>query len=191
MRYTLLLIAWIYGLTVQAQEVADSSYYPDHTREIGLNLTPLLVQLAPLNRLALSERYFGHTYKRWGRELAFRFTFGMSLTTVQDEFFGTELNTVRFYMGFGWERIKRRWNNWQFNNGAEIALFTGSLSEGSSDIDETLGFGYLPFYEIQYHVNDFIYVATATRLLFGWNFDEELPVIRVIAPLDVQVFVKF
>lgn len=160
---------------------------PRNKKAYGLNFTELLFQLVPLNNGNSIAGPIGYSYKRWGKKAAFRFSLGAAFEAAEDPF--DEFN-IQFYLGLGWERLQRRYGKWQFNNGAEIALFTGAPRGLVISGSEEVSIAYAPFYEFQYHVNEAIYIAASARLVFGFSVAEFVPVISVVPPLGIFVYVK-
>lgn len=171
--------------SIQAQE--EVKYQVPEGRVIGINFSPLIFGLAPLANGDIGTRHFGHTYKKWGKRTAFRFTLGMGVF-VGD--FNSDDDELRFYIGLGWERPSRTFKRWRFHRGAEIAAFTGSLQD-RQDVDESFSLGYIPFYEVMYDINDMISVGTSAKLVFAFDLSNATPVFRIIPPLDIMAYVRF
>lgn len=156
---------------------------------VGLNMTPLLVQLIPFNRS--NPRVTGpfyistKTYKKANQ--GFRFGIGLDVDPAGDE----DAEEAFFNIRIGWEKRKAFSQRWAYYGGFDFMLIGGDLNISGTKSEETGAFGIAPVWGIEYALTEHIYISTETALFLGIDFGvfESVPRFEFIPP--VSLFLNF
>lgn len=172
----------------------DSVLYEKLTRVngykiVGLNMTPLLVQLIPFNRS--NPRVTGPFYlstKRYKKpNTGFRFGIGLDIDPAGDE----EGEEAFLNLRIGWEKRKAFSQRWAYYGGFDFMFIAGDLNILGAKSDETGAFGVAPVWGIEYALTEQIYLSTETALFLGIDFGsfDSVPRFEFIPP--VSIFLNF
>ena len=151
-----------------AQETAKIEPLPMPYRTVGINTTPLLVQLIPFNRS--NPRVTGPYYMTWrsyrinrrGQVGGFRMALGADLSDVDDESFQAFIN-----FRFGWERKKVIHERWSYSSGLDFMIFGGDLNIPGGKDQDAAGFGFGPVWGIEYDLARHVSLSIETALFIG------------------------
>lgn len=156
---------------------------------IGLNMTPLLVQLIPFNRSnpSVTGPFYISTksYKRANQ--GFRFGIGLDIDPAGDE----QGEEAFLNLRLGWEKRKAFSQRWAYYGGFDFQFIGGDLNIPGAKNEESGAFGIAPVWGIEYALTEHIYISTETTLFLGIDFGlfENVPRFEFIPP--VALFLNF
>ncbi|MGB0932075.1 MAG: hypothetical protein ACPGVB_14930 [Chitinophagales bacterium] len=153
--------------------------------QFGMNLSPLLLQLIPLNRGTRLTGPYGFSYNRVNtKNRMFRLGLGVF---IDDDFFGESHLNLR--IGFG--KLRKISKKWHLTTGWDFIAFAGSLNipnENNNFEDAGIGFG--PVMGLQFYPTPNISLGTESFLFIGTT-DSSPVALRVIPPLAVFIHINF
>ena len=157
-----------------AQSRRDSIARPElrsFRKNIGLNMTPLITQLIPLNRSNPRQAgpYLVH-FKTYGtrNRAAFRFSMGMHL--VPDN--NGNVDNPQINIGMGWEKRRSLGGRWSYTRGFDFVILTGDLNvPGNANNDEVVVFGGGPVWGLEYFIDQRISIGTEVSMVLGFAPD--------------------
>ena len=176
------------------QSSQDSLLYQKLTkvegyRIVGLNMTPLLVQLIPFNRSnpSVTGPFYVSTKKYKKSNVGFRFGIGLDIDPAGDE----EGEEAFFNLRIGWEKRKAFSQRWAYYGGFDFMFIGGDLNILGAKSEETGAFGVAPVWGIEYALTEHIYLSTETALFLGIDFGafDSVPRFEFIPP--VSLFLNF
>jgi len=152
----------------QKEERGSLKYeLPQRHKMVGLNMTPLLVQLIPFNRSNpnLTGPY-SLNYRSFRGNSAFRFGLG---AFVDEDFFDTGQTNPHFNMRLGWERRKSFYQRWAYSFGLDFFASVGGFniqSNGNLDDEGTVGMGFV--WGTEYFINPKVSLSVESQFLMGF-----------------------
>jgi len=154
------------------------------SREVGLNVSPLLSQVVPFNNSSRRTGPYSFLFRSGRNNKYFNFELGVQI-------FEFDNNTDRnhFNLAIGVLRKNPFGGKFMFFNSYNFVLSAGSFNEPNDPTDGdgvSLGFSYGP--GIEYHINDYFYVATESHLFMG-VFEDGFR-IHVIPPVSFFLIIK-
>ncbi|MCB0598394.1 MAG: hypothetical protein H6557_29350 [Lewinellaceae bacterium] len=179
-RLCFFLFLWSLGASVSAQESAGQQ--PEgRYHSIGLNASPLLVQVAPFNRSnpKVLGPYF-ITYRVYtDKDRAFRLALGWdvdaSLTADEAQ------NHFNFRMGL--ERRRQIADRWSYSMAWDMAISGGDFNlPGEKDV-ETGFIGLGPTWGFEFFINRTVSLSTEVSLWLGLDTNEGIPRLQVVPPV--------
>ena len=179
-RLCFFLFLWSLGASVSAQESAGQQ--PEgRYHSIGLNASPLLVQVAPFNRSnpKVLGPYF-ITYRVYtDKDRAFRLALGWdvdaSLTADEAQ------NHFNFRMGL--ERRRQIADRWSYSMAWDMAISGGDFNlPGEKDV-ETGFIGLGPTWGFEFFINRTVSLSTEISLWAGLDLNEGIPRLQVVPPV--------
>lgn len=186
----LIFLLFAIGLSqapASAQSRADSLPAPQSQqfrKIIGLNMTPLVTQLIPLNRSNAREAGpFLLRFKTYGRRnrVAFRFSLGVHI--VPDE--NSDFDNPQLNIAMGWEKRRSLGGRWAYTRGFDLLILAGDLNTpGSTQDDETIMLGGGPVWGIEYFFDRRISIGTEATLAMGFSPDIGV-VMQIIPPVGI------
>lgn len=137
-------------------------------RVVGLNTTPLLMQLIPFNRS--NPKVVGPYYvtfrsyrqRKSGKVTGFRWALGADLSDVADE--GVQ-SFVNFRIGA--ETRRQLHPKWAFSSGVDLMISLGDLNVPGTKETDAAAFGFGPVWGIEYGVSTHVSLSIETALFFG------------------------
>lgn len=169
--------------------VIDSIYEAPSKREsvIGLNVSPLLLQLMPFNtQNPLISGLYNFTYKSYKNQKAFVVSVGATTfnanTSQQNPFLNIRV---------GLERQKVAHKNWFYTKGLSVLMSNGHLNifgNSGSRRGENLTIGIGPTWSFGYRVNQTIRIGSEMMLLIGGG-DNGVN-LAFIPPLAIDVWIN-
>jgi len=170
------------GLLVSAQEPpgrqAEGRYH-----SIGLNASPLLVQLAPFNRSnpKVLGPYF-ITYRVYtDNNRAFRLALGWDV----DESFSADGTQSHFNFRMGMERRRKIAERWSYSMGWDLAISGGDFNlPGEKEVDSGF-FGLGPTWGFEFFINRSVSLSTEVSLWVGLDLNEGIPRLQVVPPVSL------
>jgi hypothetical protein len=167
--------------TVYAEEdlYEDDPYFWSHTKEIGLNFTPLLSKFIPFNLGKTDAGLIGLKYKKYYSERAFLVNFGSNITSR-----ASNDGSIFFYLGFGLERRRpiSKDKKFAYTSGYEI-FFSADGADASSTAAFAKSYGF------EYHFNKRLFLSTEGALQIGLS-DPEPFFIRFAIPVAIFLNVR-
>lgn len=196
--YSFLFIFLMSESTIFAQETFDSQTMdslntqqtkPQKKRltQFGMNVTPLLMQLLPLNRGTNRTGPIDLLFKRINNQTlwAFRLAAGVNID-VEDE-----INShVNLRLGF--EKRIDVGKNMYMQTGMDVVGFAGSFNTPAEQISDNtqVGIGIAPILGFEYNITQNISLSTETALFIGTATEAPFYV-HVISPTSVFLNVRF
>ncbi len=158
---------------------------PVKYRELGMNLTPLIGQIAPFNRSAIRSGPFGIVYQKVrenGR--LFRFGIGADFDFEEEEF-------NHFNARIGWGKQRSIGKRFYIQTGIDIMGGAGGFNiPGSSNQAQAGSFGLAPFVGVSFDiVPDKLSISTESQLFMGPAAFVPF-IIQVIPPVGLFINVK-
>lgn len=155
---------------LSAQSLRDTLVRPEQLgfrKSIGLNMTPLVTQLIPLNRSDPREAgpYLVH-FKTFGLRNRHAFRFSLGLHIVPDE--NSDFGDPQLNIAMGWEKRRSLGGRWAYTRGFDFVLLAGDLNVPGNDQSEDTAFlGGGPVWGIEYFVAPRISIGTEASLIIG------------------------
>lgn len=182
--WTLLLFC-LFAQNMQAQNTtkADSTKQKRafYSREISMNMSPLLTMLIPFNRTDpnLAGPYMIQTIKYKGDNF-FRFSFGARINGTSSSDGGLHFNTR---IGWGKRRFINERLSYLISGDINLSIGNSNTVFGTRDVGSlTVG----PTWGIQYRINDKVNIGTDTALQLGVSADIfSFVVIDFIPPVSI------
>lgn len=146
-------------------------YWSD-SKEIGLNVTPLISQLIPFNLGSNEAGLIGLSYRKYYDTKALRINFGANITD-------NEINNGSpfFYLSVGTEKRYTLGKKWYYTSGWDLLLYTENDDDGAV-------FAMAKTYGIDYHFTERFFLSTQAQWLIGLQVESGL-VIRMIPPAAI------
>ncbi len=162
----------------QAQE-HQHPFGPKGFKQFSMNITPLLVQLIPLNRSSIRTGPYNFFYKKIGkRGRGFRAAIGMNINDeIEDD---SHLN-----IKIGWERMRKVNSKWRYSRGVDLVVFGGSFNTPSinnNSDDFGIGIGFSLGFE--YLFSEYISLSTEATWVTGASGNSGF-FTQVIPPVSV------
>lgn len=172
---------------INAQEEDNNSLLyelPHRHKMVGLNMSPLMVQLIPFNRNNpnLTGPY-SLNYRSFRGNNAFRFGLG---AFVDDDFFDNGQTSPHFNMRLGWEKRKSFYQRWAYSFGLDFFASAGGFNiQGGGNSDEgSVGMGFV--WGTEYFINPKISLSVESQFLLGF-LTFEGPTIIFIPPVALYL----
>ena len=141
--------------TSKAEKEKEAPYWAN-SKEVGLNVTPLISKLIPFNIGEKSSGLIGIKTKFYGGgDFAFRMTFGADLGNEDDGF---------FHAGIGYERRRSLSKRFSYTSGWQTVL----ESANESGSNTTVFAGVTKFYGLEYNINNSFFIGTESWWLTIW-----------------------
>lgn len=156
------------------------------TSTIGLNTTPLLVQLLPFNRSdpQLAGPYFVTLRSYNSKDVAFRLGIGWNVSTGDGV---SDVDDAHINLRLGWEKRKGIFKKWTYSGGFDFFLSAGDLNISSEKDNDTLLVGLGPTWGIDYFINEAISLSIETSLLIGYTPDLDGIQLEFIPPIALYL----
>lgn len=152
--------------------------------QYGMNLSPLLLQLIPLNRGSRLTGPYGFSYSSINQKNK---VFRLGLGAFIDEDFDNSHINLR--IGFG--KLRKLSERLHLTTGWDFIVFAGSLNiPNENENFEDAGIGIGPMMGLQYYLLPNISLGTESFFFMGTT-DSSPVAFRVIPPLAVFVHVNF
>jgi len=154
------------------------------SKEVGLNMTPLLTQVIPFSNGTRRSGPFGFMFRSGRNGKYFNFELGVQLFDVDND---TQENY--FNMAIGIMNKRPFGKKFVFYSSYNLVISAGSFNEPndpSNNENVSLGLSYGP--GIEYHITDYFYLATEAHLFAGVTNDFFR--IHVVPPLGLFLIIK-
>lgn len=179
-------------ITVFAQNEAskNADTYFRGRRIVGLNMTPLLTQLAPFNRSSPRDAgpYLAH-FKWYGPsgKTAFRMSLGFRL---RGDEFDLELDDPQLNFAIGWEKRRNISRRWSYTRGFDFMFLAGDQDIPGNDtpFEPFIGFG--PAWGIEWAIDPNITLGTEATLALGFSPDIG-PQVELLPPVGIYLHYYF
>lgn len=185
-----LLIFCCSAIAAQAQQHrSDSIPAPEtqrYRRIVGLNMTPLITQLIPLNRSNPREAGpFLVRFKKYGPKNRSAFRFSLGLHVVADD--NGDVDDPQLNLAIGWEKRRSLGGRWAYTRGFDFMILTGDLNvPGSSSNEEVARLALGPVWGLEYFFDKRMSIGTEATLAVGFSPDSEFGVtLEIIPPVGV------
>lgn len=178
--------------TIQGQNDREKSFYetsPEPHRIVGINMTPLLVQLIPFNRSnpKFTGPFYFSTRKYTKGDRAYRFGLGLDIDPNGDE------DAIEAFLNlrFGWQKQKVISGRWSYYGGLDLMLIGGDLNIPEDKAEETGALGFAPIWGFEYALTEHVRLSTELALFLGIGFGDfgGAPKFEFIPP--VSIFLNF
>jgi len=151
----------------------DDPYFWSHTKEVGLNVTPLLSRFVPFNFGDRTPGMLGFQWKRYYSKRAFRFGLGANIgeSTADSQNF--------FLLSVGLEKRHpiSRDKKWTYSSSWDIII------QAAEDEDLFLA-GVSKGYGLEFHLNRRIFLGTQAQLIIGSGNDGP----RIVFQMPADIF---
>lgn len=179
-RYFLFIAFVLPGFLLFGQE-APGRQPEGRAHSIGLNASPLLVQLIPFNRSnpKVLGPYF-ITYRVYtDKNRAFRLALGWDV----DASFSADEAQSHFNFRMGVERRRQVAERWSYSMGWDVALSAGDFNlPGEKEVDSGfIGLG--PTWGFEFFLNRSVSLSTEVSLWVGFDLNEGIPRLQVVPPV--------
>jgi hypothetical protein len=190
-KYSLFFLWWLLvenRALAQKTMVIDSMYEAPSKREsmIGLNVSPLLLQLMPFNtHNPLISGLYNVSYKSYKNQKAFVVSVGATTFSANNTQQNPFLN-----IRIGLERQKVAYKNWFYTKGVSLVLSNGHLNifgNSGNSRRETATIGIGPTWSFGYSVNQTISIGSEMMLLVG-SGDDGFD-LAFLPPLAIEVLI--
>lgn len=188
MRHILLLFLCLHTGFCLAQHPEFKQKYlvPERYRMIGLNTTPLLIQLIPFNH---SNPHvagpFTITFDRFNGVRSFHTALGFHANIDGIE---EDDQNIHFNFRMGTTRRRPLGGRWTYFGGVDIHFSAGGLNLVKTDSDDNSTFVACgPRWGIGYAIDERLLVRTEAVALFGIDFEQGFPIIDFIPPVAVYL----
>lgn len=173
------------GFTQEDNEDLLKFELPRRHKMVGLNMTPLLVQMIPFNRSNpnISGPY-SLNYRSFRGNSAFRFGLG---AFISDDFFNNDQTSPHFNLRMGWERRKSFYQRWAYSFGLDFFASGGgfNIQNGNNDEDEgSVGMGFV--WGTEYFINPKISLSVESQFLVGF-LSSDGPTLIFIPPVALYL----
>jgi hypothetical protein len=185
-----LAAALLAALPAIGQSAADSTVRATYARKriVGLNMTPLVTQLIPLNRSDSKEAGpFLLRFKKYGSagRSAFRFSLGFHLRTDENG----EVDDPQFSFALGWEKRRSISRRWSYTRGFDFMVLGGDLNiPGNNTLAEDevgIGFAVGPVWGMEYAIDPRVTLGVEAALAIGWSPGFEGVIFEVLPPVGL------
>lgn len=169
---TLLFATALLSFSSFAQEDDDDKgllkyELPPRHKMVGLNMTPLMVQMIPFNRSNPNiTGPYSLNYRSFRGNSAFRFGLGAFLN---NNFFNSAQTSPHFNMRIGWERRKSFYKRWAYSFGLDFFASGGgfNIQGGNNNEDESsVGMGFV--WGTEYFINPKVSLSVESQFLVGF-----------------------
>jgi len=178
------IIILVFVFLACLSESVDAQRLITKSKEVGLNVTPLLTQLIPFSNGTRKAGPFGFVFRSGKNGKYFNLELGVQIFDVDNV---TEEN--HFNLAIGSLRKNPIGKKFVFYNSYNFILSAGSFNEPNdpSDGDNfSLGLSYGP--GIEYHLTDNFFIGTETHLFAGLSSDFFR--LHIIPPIGIFLIVK-
>ncbi|MBK9256520.1 MAG: hypothetical protein IPM42_13615 [Saprospiraceae bacterium] len=156
-----------------SKDVDDKTFWWSGSKEIGLNMTPLISQLVPFNLGSVNAGIIGLNYRKYYNKRAFRLNFGANISES-----ALEEDDPFFYFSIGTEKRTALTKSWHYTSGWDLYI--------SADGEDAEGeIGITKLYGIEYHFNKRVFLSTEGRLRLGLPLEGESPTIKFEIPAAI------
>ena len=155
----------------------DDPYFWSNSREISLNVTPLVSRFVPFNLGENIASTTGLVYRKYFSTRALKVSFGARLSDILNE------ENTFLYLAFGLEK------RYPLSRDKKLA-YSSSWELFFEGENESATAGVLKGYGLEYHFSKRIFLGTQAGLRMGLNFDVGGPVIDFRLPTDLFVGVR-
>lgn len=168
--FLLTLLAFLTSEILVAQTRSDSLSRPEQVgfrKNVGLNMTPLVTQLIPLNRSNPREAgpYLIH-FKAYGPRNRYAFRFSAGFHLVPDG--NGDLDDPQLNIAMGWEKRRSLGGRWAYTRGFDFVILGGDLNVPGNNQSQENGFlGGGPVWGIEYFIQPRISIGTEASLIMG------------------------
>lgn len=178
----LLFVSYILMLLTIETAQAQEETYPfgkKGFKQLSMNMTPLLVQLLPLNRSGVRTGPYNFIFKRIGRKgRGLKMAMGMNINLDNED--ENHLN-----IQIGGERVKKVNDKWRYSRGISLIAYVGSfntpsISNDNSDVGVGAGFTM----GIEYLFSEHISLSTEGMWAIGTNSNDGF-FTQVIPPISI------
>jgi len=179
-------LSWAQIVKKKNAEPIFAAHLEDSTmvvKQFGMNISPLLVQLIPLNRGTIRTGPYGFNYARINHKNKI---FRLGLGAWIDDFDNDSHLNLR--IGFG--KLRKISKKWHLMTGWDLMAFGGNLNLPASDNLDDAGIGIAPFMGVQYYLIPNVCVGTEGSFFMGITANTPVA-FRVLSPVGVFVHVNF
>ncbi|MEZ4909710.1 MAG: hypothetical protein R2774_02495 [Saprospiraceae bacterium] len=153
----------------------DDPYFWSYSKEIGLNMTPLLSKFIPFNFVENNPGLIGFKYKRYYSKRALRFSLGATTSNVED--------ILKFiHLSVGVERRYPMTKDKHLTYSSSYNLL-GEFANDKLLVALSKGYG------IEYHFTKRVFIGTEAFLQMGLNDDDGLA-INFVLPAAIFLHVR-
>ena len=161
----------------EEDEYEDDPYFWSHSKEIGINFTPLISKLIPFNLGQNDSGNIGLRWKKYYATRAFRINFGANVTSdVLDN------GNPFIYLAFG---VEKRYPISKDKKLTYTSAWDLAFSVEGQEPDAF--FGIAKGYGFEYHITKRIFLSTEAQMNLGIGGEEG---IKVQFQLPTAVFVN-
>jgi hypothetical protein len=176
------LFLWLIGTSMAAQETPGRQ--PEgRYHSIGLNVSPLLVQLAPFNRSnpKVLGPYFINYRVYTGKNRAFRLALGWDV----DASLSADEAQNHFNFRMGMERRRKIADRWSYSMAWDLALSGGDFNLPGEKEPDTGFIGLGPTWGFEFFINRTVSLSTEVSLWLGIDANEGIPRLQVVPPVSL------
>jgi len=161
---------------------ADAQRLNLRTKEIGLNMTPLLSQFIPFSNSSRKSGPFGLTFRTGRNDRYFNIQLGAQI-------FEGGQNDDYFNLAIGFLNKKSFSKKFKYYNSYNVLVSGGSFNEPTDNSGgDTGSIGLSYGIGLEYYLNDFMFLSVESQLFVG-STDDEIR-IHLIPPVGLFLMVK-
>lgn len=181
----ILPLLFVLKLNAQDAETNKDWSYPEKFRLVGINMSPLLVQLIPFNKTnpTLVGPYFVD-FNRFKGQRSFHTSFGFLISTDNNFDFLDNAN-LNFRIGTSRQRIIS--DRWNFYSGFDFYLALGSFNLIGDNRNDASVIGLGPKWQVEYRINKFISTSVETAMVLGADLTFGDPELRFLPPVALNL----
>jgi len=154
------------------------------SKELGLNMSPLISQIIPFSNGTRLSGPFGLMYRTGRNNRYFNMELGVQIFNNNDS------QNNYFNLALGFLTKKALGEKWNFYNSYNFLVSSGSFNEPNDPSNDSnggsLGLSYAA--GLEYKLKESIYIGTETHLFIGTS-DESLR-IHIIPPVGLFIILK-
>lgn len=170
----------------QRPEFKQTYLVPENYRMIGVNTSPLLVQLVPFNKSnPLTTGPFNVTFHRFLGTRAFHTALGFNVPSEGED---TDFENIHFNFRLGISKRKPLGGRWTYFSGFDVYFSAGGLNlrkDPNDDQKVILAIG--PRWSIGYAIEERLLLSIESAAFFGFDLDFGTPEFRFIPPVALSL----
>lgn len=177
----------ILGTTIlhaQKNDTDSKLILPERYSLVGLNTTPLLVQLIPFNRTdPIVTGPYNITFQRFKGKNGFRFSLGafLDFDSIESE------EDFHLNIRLGWASRRVLAGNWAYTHAWDAYLSAGDLNFNGVKEEESATLGIGPSWGVEFFINKTVNLSIESSLLIGIAPDDEGFKFTFIPPVALNI----
>ncbi|RME00590.1 MAG: hypothetical protein D6816_13445 [Bacteroidetes bacterium] len=170
----------------QRPEFKQKYLVPENYRMIGVNASPLLVQLVPFNKSnPLTTGPFNVTFHRFVGTRAFHTALGFNIPSEGED---TDFENIHLNFRMGITKRKPLGGRWTYFSGFDLYFSAGGLNLRADPNDDEKAIAALgPRWAIGYAIEERLLLSIETAAVLGFDLEFGIPEFRFIPPVALSL----